>query len=357
MYEPSPILSPLLFIPGILFEAMVRARNRLFSMGMLPPRRLPAPVISIGNLTLGGAGKSPFVIYLSTVLRDMGAIPALLTRGYGRLSPSEAHIVPPGNEVPAVASRLGDEPTLIRRRVPEVWLGISTDRYGAGRRILERREDAVFILDDGFQYQRLHRDLNIVVIDQSQPFQSNRVFPRGSLREPLVGLRRAQMIIFNCPHSGPALDATEDTIQRIHPAAVFFHCKQEIESLVPYDRWREEGTEGAGRPASAYLVAAVGNPRRFKSDVEQLGIVVKGGRFYRDHVHIKPKDWTSCANEALRAGTEAIITTEKDAIKIAHIPAFPLLVAVQKTSLVEAAELEGTLRRLLERANAGHFAR
>lgn len=357
MYEPSPILSPLLFVPGILFEGIVRARNRLFSMGMLPPRRLPAPVISVGNLTLGGAGKSPFVIYMSKVLRDMGAIPALLSRGYGRLSPREAHVIPPGNEIPAVASRLGDEPTLIRRRVPGVWLGISTDRYGAGLRILERQKDAVFILDDGFQYQWLHRDLNIVLIDQSQPFQSNRVFPRGSLREPVSGLRRAQMIIFNCPYSGPAPDATEDTIRRVHSAAVFFHCRQEIESLVPYDRWREEGTEGAGRPAAAYLVAAVGNPRRFQSDVEQLGIVVKGVRFYRDHVHIARQHWTSCANEALRSGAEAIITTEKDAIKMAHAPTFPLLVAVQKTSLVEAAEFERALPGLLERTSAGDFAR
>lgn len=357
MYEPSPILSPLLFIPGILFEGAVRVRNRMFLMKILSQRRLPAPVISVGNLTLGGAGKSPFVIFLSRLLLEMGAVPALLSRGYGRHSRRDIRIVPPGIEIPSAASSLGDEPALIRRRVPGVWLGIAGDRHSSGLRILEHRKDAVFILDDGFQHQRLHRDLNIVMIDQSQPFQSNRVFPRGSLREPLSGLRRAQVIIFNCPNSGPAAGATEDTIRRVHPAAAFLHCRQEIESLVPYDRWRQGSTEDAGTPASACLVAAVGNPRRFQSDVEQLGIKVKGVRFYRDHADLKRHDWNSGAASALRAGAEAIITTEKDAVKLVQVPPFPLLIAVQKTSLLEAMEFEGMLRRLLERASAENLAR
>lgn len=357
MYEPSPILSPLLFIPGILFEGAVRVRNRMFLMKVLPQHRLPAPVISVGNLTLGGAGKTPVVIFLARTLVQMGAVPALLSRGYGRHSPRDVRIVPPGMEILSAASILGDEPALIRRSVPGVWLGIAGDRYSSGLRILERRKDAVFILDDGFQHQRLHRDLNIVVIDQSQPFQSNRVFPRGSLREPLSGLRRAQVIIFNSSSSGPAAGATEETIRRVHPSAAFLHCRQEIGSLVPYDRWRQGSTEDAARPASACLVAAVGNARRFQSDVEHLGIKIQGRCFYRDHARLELQDWDSGAASAFRAGADAIITTEKDAVKLVQAPRFPMLVAVQKMSLLETAELHGMLRRVLERASAENLAR
>src|SRR5262249_53976455 len=159
-----------------------RARNELYAGGWLRERRLPRPVISVGNLTLGGTGKTPLAIYLAELLRKLDAAPALLSRGYGRRSRDRIQVFGPGDEVSNLVWRAGDEPALVRRRVPAVWLGISKDRRAAGERVLEKKPDVVFILDDGFQHRKLHRDLDIVVVDRAQPLTTNRVFPRGTLR-------------------------------------------------------------------------------------------------------------------------------------------------------------------------------
>ncbi len=352
MYEPPPILAPLLFAPGTLYEAIARVRNRMYSMGILPSHRLPAPVISIGNLTLGGSGKTPAVIYTSTVVRDAGETPVVLSRGYGRRVAQEVHVVQPQSKLNSPARELGDEPALIRRRVPGIWMGISADRYRAGLRILCLRKDVVFILDDAFQHRQLHRDLNLLVIDQSQPFLSNRVFPRGSLREPLSGLKRADVIILNGPPSCPSPGEIEATLQRLHPSAKLFHCSQQVQCLIPYETWRREASESVCMPVSAYLVAAVGNARRFRDDVERTGVAVKGGSFRRDHVRITPQHWAFCARQAARTGAEAIVTTEKDAIKMTRPPDFPLLVAVQKISMAETEEFESVLKTAIHGVNS-----
>src|SRR4030095_5465493 len=127
---PSPYLS----VPSFVFEAIVRARNELYASGWLRQTRLPRPVISIGNLTLGGTGKTPLAIYLAELLVKLNAVPALLSRGYGRQSRDKIEVCGPEDEVSDIAGRAGDEPALVRRRVPTIWLGISKNRRAAGER-------------------------------------------------------------------------------------------------------------------------------------------------------------------------------------------------------------------------------
>src|SRR5262245_6288298 len=149
-------MTALLALPALLFEAAVRARNSLYTSGLRRPARLPRPVVSVGNLTIGGSGKTPFVIHVAGRVAAMGAVPAVLSRGYGRERPRSMHVVPPGGEMPG-ARIIGDEPALIRRRVPAAWLGIASNRHTAGRTIAARVRNPLFILDDGFQHRRLHR--------------------------------------------------------------------------------------------------------------------------------------------------------------------------------------------------------
>ena len=336
-------------VPGLIFEALVRTRNELYAAGWLRQNHLPRPVISIGNLTLGGTGKTPLAIYLAVLLRKLDAAPALLSRGYGRGSQDRIQVIGPDDEPSNLAWRAGDEPALVRRRVPEIWLGISKDRRAAGERILEKRPDAVFILDDGFQHRNLHRDLDIVMVDRGQPLAANRVFPRGTLREPLAGLQRAQIVLLNGRYQAGEADPVEASVRAINPTAHIMHCVQRVEALVPYASWRGLHITGNNNhPASAFLVAAIGNPERFRSDIEAHGVRIAGTRFLRDHQPLNPGTLLQCTKEARRSRAEALITTEKDAIKLPQAPDFPLLVSVQSTCVHESGIFQGTVKTVIE---------
>jgi tetraacyldisaccharide 4'-kinase len=229
-------------------------------------------------------------------------------------------------------------------------MGISKNRFTIGRKISQQQTRMVFILDDGFQYRRLRRDLDIVIIDRSQPLKSNRIFPRGTLREPLSGLRRCHVIVLNGRHEAGLNDPLEEDLRSFHPDAKVFHCEQKIESIIPFSSWKEMHAQAtpAREVKSAYLVAALGNPERFRQDVLQLGIAVCGTEFFPDHFKLKPKDWLNCSDEARRRAADAIITTEKDAIKICQPPDFPLLVSVQSTEMSEPEALELVLKDSLQ---------
>jgi tetraacyldisaccharide 4'-kinase len=343
MYAPAPYLRPLLWLPGLLFESAVRARNRLYAAGVVRARRLSSPVLSVGNLSLGGTGKTPFVIYLAGLLVRLGHTPALLTRGYLRTGAAETIISPEGS-APGVGA-CGDEPLLIRRHVPEIWLGVSRNRYSAGRAI-ESRVRPVFVLDDGFQHRRLARDLDIVLVDATQPLLHNRVVPRGTLREPPSALERADVLVIN--GSGHESDSWT---KHLPDNVRLFHCVQAIESLVGLEEWRAqlERPNPSARPDKAYLVAALGNPGRFRRDVESLGIRVAGVRFYRDHYRLQPRDWESCIAAARRNGAQAVIITEKDAVKITDAPPFAVYVAVQSTRIAERQRFEALVESAIHR--------
>jgi tetraacyldisaccharide 4'-kinase len=349
MYRIPRALDPLLFLPGAAFEAMVRARSRFYSAGILSRHRLPRPAVSIGNITLGGSGKTPLVIYAAQVLIKLGFIPAVLTRGYGRRNSDKLLIVSPTRELPSPESILGDEPALVRRRVPSAWLGVSKDRRAAAEEIAGRAQGIVFVLDDGFQHQKVYRDLDIAIVDRTQHLMANHIFPRGTLREPVSHLRRCHAVVINGIQGPGEQDLTESAIRSLHVNAPLFHCDQKIKLLVPFSQWSKGEEDWRGPyPRSALVVAAIGNPERFRRDVVRLGIEVCGSRFFADHHRINSKEWLACREQADAGAADAIITTEKDAMKIEQPPDFPLLVSVQATEMSEADRFELLLKNSIE---------
>jgi tetraacyldisaccharide 4'-kinase len=348
MHKIPSAIAPLVFIPGLMFEALVRVRNRWYAASLLSQHRLPAPVISIGNITMGGTGKTPLVIWLAQELLKFGFTPAILTRGYGRKAPNESHILSPGKFSADSALVLGDEPALIRRHVPDAWMGISKKRLLTGREIAKQASRPVFILDDGFQHRRLYRDVDIVVIDRSRPLKANRIFPIGTLREPISELRRCHIILINGTVDNMERDPIAAQIRDLHEKAQIFYCAQSIRTLTPFSSWREGATLETCAPHSAYLAAAVGNPERFYRDVRQLGIDVRGTSFFADHYWLKPEDWQVCVENARSKSADAIIITEKDAVKISQPPDFPLQVAVQTTKIFNSNALEQSLKNSIE---------
>ena len=354
-----PALAPIAPIFGLIYQAGVSLRNHAYSSGLLRTRRLERPVISIGNMTTGGTGKTPFVIHLAEILRNAGCDIAVLTRGYGRIDADKAIILPPGDGTIANAALIGDEPALLRRRLPYAWMGVSANRFEAGTTILREAPRTVFLLDDGFQHRGLFRNLDIVMIDASRPLADERIIPCGALREPLRGLRRARMVIINETSPRNNADAAEDdantskimerNLRKLATEAVFFRCVQRIKCLIPFDQWLHAQEQDGAMPTTAsskpvFLAAAIGNPERFQRDVQQMGIAVVGRRFFRDHDVISSSAWDALIAEAQQENAAAIVVTEKDAVKISAPPDFPLLVAVQTTELKEAARFREILR-------------
>jgi len=325
-------------IPGPL-AALLAAATPIQRAGMWlrlhgPRVRLDARVISFGNITAGGTGKTPTVI--ERVQRELaeGRNVAVLTRGYGAKKTVTNPLVVPGTEAATMWESVGDEPALIARKAPEVIIAKSADRVAAGREAIERFGCDTLILDDGYQYVRLERDENIVVIDATNPFGNGHLVPRGILREPVSALERAtQVILTRCGEMGgmDEMDGMDemnglDRVNAALAAALRQYCPG-----VPVRRTRHAPDrlwrvcDGAdvpleelqGKPVTA--VCAIGNPGGFYRTLEDLGATVNERHSFRNHVVIPP--------EALIA-EGVVVTTEKDAVRMARAPENVLALAI-----------------------------
>ncbi len=348
MHRVPGALKPLIYPIALAYAAAVRTRNAMYDSGICRRRSLKGLTISIGNLTTGGTGKTPLVAYTAAKLMELGYLPVVLTRGYGRRGSGRTLVIDPGKQIENAACEMGDEPAVLRRHIPQAWFGIAKSRFDAGKRIHVSGKLLSYILDDGFQHRKLRRNLDIAVIDATQPLSSNRMFPVGTLREPLSGLRRSHAIVLNGGSDGNR-DAAPilEELRTLAPEAELFLCEQYIEMLLPLEVWQKEKVteHSQAPPRSVFAVAALGNPVRFARDVGNLGIEVAGRRFFRDHYSLQSRDWSRCAQAARIAGIEALVTTEKDAIKIASHPDIPVFVAIQATRMLEEERFVSLLKR------------
>ena len=275
--------------------------------------QLPAKVISVGNLTMGGTGKTPFVLMLARRF-DAG----ILTRGYRRRSNVEL-ILEPGAAAPV--DWTGDEPQiLLREGVAPV--GVGADRVSAGRRLIERFGSKRIILDDGFQHARLARQVDLVLVDALDPFGNGHVFPLGRLREPISALRRATLIVIT-RSEGPQ-PGLEAVLREHNPSAPIFTSR-----VVPL-HWvrattgeRLELTVILATPTAAFC--GLGNPASFWRTLAQLGIKPALSREFPDHHRYTARDMQPFA------GYGQVLTTEKDAVNLPAPPAnvYWLKIAVQ----------------------------
>ena len=298
-----------LWLPSQVWGAALHWRNR-----RLVQRRLQTCVVSVGNLTAGGTGKTPVVHWLIDRLRARGLSCAVLTRGYGRQAPEPVTVAEP-DSVPPLA-RTGDEAQLILRhfRIP---LGIAADRYRAGCEIEGRFHPDVFLLDDGFQHRQLARDLDLVLVDVTDPFGGGALLPLGRLREPPTALARAGVILLTRCQPGERWTGLEEQIHRHNRDAPILRAFFEPAALI-------EASTGQEQPCSLVRelpVAAfcgVGNPDSFWSDLERLGARLACRSRYPDHHRYSIAEARDLAAAARRCSAEALVTTEKDWINLGH---------------------------------------
>ncbi len=278
----------LLLIPlSLLFRAVVAARRALYARGTLRSERLPVPVVVVGNLSVGGTGKTPLVIWLVTVLRTAGYRPGIITRGYG--GARGLREVTPATP-PAEA---GDEALLLARRTgAPVFAGPL--RAQAGRALLSAHPECdVLVSDDGLQHYALARDVEIAVIDGQRGFGNGRLLPAGPLREPIGRLREVDAIVLN---GTPAASV---------PAGYQMQLKGERIVNLRQPQLTAQVTSLQGRVVHA--IAGIGNPRRFFEHLRALGLTPR--------THPFPDHFAFTADDLAFAGTDAVLMTEKDAVK------------------------------------------
>jgi tetraacyldisaccharide 4'-kinase len=276
------------------------------------PRSLDVPVISVGNITMGGTGKTPCVLRLAEELSARGRAPGILTRGHGRRSLESALALAPGERVPV--ERSGDEPQIFLRSglAP---IGIGADRWKAGRLVLRRFPVDRFLLDDGFQHRRLARKLDIVLIDALNPFGGGNVFPLGRLREPLEALARAHILLITRADLNDAAPAVERALRQWNPDAPVFRASLTPQAWVEH-RTRREFTLAERpfhRPAA---FCGLGNPDSFRRTLERMGLTLAGWVEFGDHHRYRPDELRRIAHQMAGMGAHCLVTTEKDTINL-----------------------------------------
>lgn len=339
----------------MLYGAVVRTRQRLYRSGFLKTENVGAPVISVGNITAGGTGKTPLVEWVARAAAGEGRRACVLTRGYGRADERRRVVASDGERVLADVRECGDEPRLLAERlIGAASVVCDRDRVAAARWARETLGADAFVLDDGFQHLRIARDLDIVTLDATAPWGGGRLLPRGRLREPPAALARAGCVVITRAELAVDLENLRAEAVRLSLGrATVISSRVRTRALSPLNPPSDspnaelEG-RGVGGPAAAFC--AVGNPRAFFEHLRRDGLELRHARAFPDHHAFTQKDVEELAREAARRGARALLTTAKDAVKLRGFD-FPLPCYVVETELEfdDEGRLLGLIREALRR--------
>jgi tetraacyldisaccharide 4'-kinase len=301
------LLRPLLIVLSLPYALIMRLRALAYKRGLLPAHRLARPVISVGNITVGGTGKTPMVALLARYCLSRGKRVVMLSRGYGGSLHGETRMVSDGREIFLTSGEAGDEPYMLAKKIPGLMVVIGPDRYKAGLFAQEHLNPDIFILDDGFQHLRLHRDLNILLMDNTRPFGNGRVLPAGLLREPGTAGKRADLIIYTrCGKSEPVehlpgipfCKSTHDL------AGVVFRVGEEPEPLSLLSDLK------------GVAFAGIADPPSFFSMLDNAGMNIVRKLNFPDHCTYSEGEISEIKAARKSAGGDYLITTEKDMVKL-----------------------------------------
>ena len=339
-----------LALPTAAWTAVGRVRRWAYGRHLLTSRRLATPVVSVGNLTAGGTGKTPMVAWLAERLAERGLPAAVLTRGYGRDESHRPHLVEAGE---AVDPRLcGDEPAMLATRfaesAPSTLVAVGADRYATGRMVEERAEPEYLILDDGFQHMQLQRSLNIVLLDSRRPFGNGYTLPLGRLREPVSGLRDADIVVITRSNPGQAQTALYDAIHEATPGAKIFRSRTGAKDLVELGSGNVHPVDSLnGKRVACFC--GIGNVAAFFRQGRELGYDIVLERAYRDHHRYSQRDLEALVRSAEAAQAEALLTTSKDVMNLGEavlpIPTYAVRIELEVDAAEELLEEVLALRK------------
>ena len=308
----SNLIIILLLPLSILFRVIITIRNYLYDTSSLKVRTLPCKVISIGNITTGGSGKTPTVEFLSLYLKSLGKNVGIISRGYGRTS-KNTKIVTDGINKPNSWESYGDEAFLLANKLDNVPIIVGKSKYDSGLKMATEFNTDIIIIDDGFQHRSLHRDLDIVLVNSKDTSKEHRPFPLGELREDLSNLKRADLIIYTKYNIHNISDYLINTLNHIKINKI--KSAIDIDDKL-IDSKNKEANIDIIRSKNVFLLSGVGDNEGFKKTVEKAGCNILGHKKFIDHYSYKAKDIKTAHREAIKVDAKYLVTTEKDIIKM-----------------------------------------
>ncbi len=318
----------MLTLLGRLYGKIADIRNGLFDRGVFASHSLGARTISVGNITVGGTGKTPLVALVAEILTEHGQKVCVLTRGYGRKDPKKRVLVSDGKSVLADAATGGDEPVeLAMKLLGKAVVVADADRVAAAEWSKEEFGVTAFVLDDGFQHRRAKRDLDIVCIDATNPFGNGRMLPAGILREPLLSLKRADVIVVTRTDLAENVEETSAVIRTFNPECPLFIAESSIFDIVELRKfstkmhpeesnWDRE--EWAAKPVrgTVFAFCGLGNPDNFFERLRKEGFELAAQHGFADHHLYTQEEILGLERKANECAAKILLTTAKDAVKL-----------------------------------------
>lgn len=323
---------------GPIYSALMKSREKLYQRGIFRSYSLPVPVIAVGNLVLGGTGKTPTVQHLACLLLQNGYHPAIVSRGYGGRSRKAVNVVSDGKNIFLSPQIAGDEPCLLAQSLPGVAVLTGVRRIFPCRDAVERLHADIIILDDGFQHLAVGRDVDIVLFDSTALAGNSRIFPGGPLREPIAALNRCHAFLL----TGENETNRERTqkfvtlLQKRFPGKPVF-----ISSFDAYELRGPDGTVVGNRLQEKFFAfCGIANPARFAKSLTSYGVQFLGFQAFKDHTPYDQAMVSQICRKAVACGAEKLITTEKDFVKLQNCnPSLPLYVLKVRHRIEQAFDV------------------
>ena len=332
----SLFLKPLLFSVSIGYGGLVKLRETLYKKGFLQSKRLPCRVFSIGNITVGGSGKTPMTIYVAELIKHLGYGVAIISRGYKGQAEKVGGVVCDGRKICMGPDEAGDEPFMIAERLKTVPVIVGKNRFKAGILAIKEFRPDVLLLDDAFQHLKLHRDLDLVLLDSNKPLGNTYLFPRGTLRETAFALSRGDAVILTRSDIGkaPSLDQIKKHVPRtpiFHSAHIPYIYKivtgnsaQSEDSLTS----SSEYDFGAFKNKRVFAFSGIASNDDFRRTIESFQCKLENFSEFPDHHQYSERELDEILKSATDLSVEFIFTTEKDYVRMAHKIKWPIALVI-----------------------------
>lgn len=310
MIRPKPTLF-FLFL-SYLYRAILANRKFLYKIGILKTHRLPCRIISVGNITVGGTGKTPAVCDIARRIAQMGKRVVILSRGYRRQSKESVLIASDGERI-LPWEKIGDEPAMMAQALPGTAVVVGANRVQTGQLAIEHFAPDVLLLDDAYQHMAIHRDLNILVIDAANPFGNRHVLPGGILRESLKNLDRADAFLLTRINQANNNEILTRELERFGKPV--FRAVHHPTYLIELDSGRKIRLD-APVSKKSMIFSGIGSPSAFRKTILDLNYTIIGEEVFPDHYSYFPRDIQKLKERAAEKGADYLITTEKDAVRL-----------------------------------------
>ncbi|CAN5476596.1 tetraacyldisaccharide 4'-kinase [soil metagenome] len=345
---------------GWLYGTIIEARNSLFKKGIFKSFSLGVPTFSIGNITVGGTGKTPLVAFVAEVLAEKGEKVCILSRGYGRENPKKRVIVSDGEKILTNVRQAGDEPfELADKLLGKAIVIADANRTAAGNWAREKFGVTAFVLDDAFQHQRVKRSLDIVTIDASNPFGSKKLLPSGILRESLKNLKRADAIVITRANLAKEISNVKSQISKYNPNCPIFVSENKTAKLTRLDKFlataqssQKTNDEEQRTKDKALAFCALGNPNNFFEQLRRENFDLVLAETFPDHHFYTRNDISEIEKKAAERGAEILPTTVTDAVKLKDLKFnLPCFVVENKMIFDDESGFRDLLIAVLENEN------